>query len=501
MKKISLYIGSAVLMLSAASCSDQLNELPTQSKVDGNLIVDQKTAQIALNGVYYQFAQCGIDNYDVETTGYANTSEILPADFSGVLGYYQGDYMLETHPGNYADVYNLYIWQPYYSTIIAANAVLDQIEEADDSWFATKSKSELMAEARLVRAITYTKLFEWFGYYWDQSSPYGLVLRDEAVTASNMPCPRSSVSATYDFILADLDYAIQNAPDSNPNYYTNKWVAKGQKARVLMMKGEYQGAAEICADIISNSPYALENNQTDIFHVKGLASDEVMFGIQPKENQTANYEEYYYRGEVQWIPTSNFVALYEGDPRMETNFQHIVDSTMYNLYKNYYGIDDPSYIVDSYAVCKHLDTQTMTADPIEEVNVEMRLTEFYLMRAEALAYLDYNTESVALLKTVLEHAGYTDFSTTADLAVDQHSLLVEIFCEYLRNLFCENGLELSLMMRMPADIVLAFNPNYADESGAAISRQFSVLGIPADEFSYNTALSNSDQNPGYTTSH
>ncbi|MBR5069884.1 MAG: RagB/SusD family nutrient uptake outer membrane protein [Bacteroidales bacterium] len=500
MKKYSLYIGLAGLMLAAASCSDPLNELPTQSKVDGNLIVDQKTAQIALNGVYYQFAMCKVDNYDVESTGVATYYEALPADFAGVLGYYQGDYMLETHPGYYSSVYNLYIWQPLYKTVVAANAVIDQLEGANDAWFTTVSKSSIVAEARLMRAIAYTKLFEWFGYYWDQSSPYGLIIRDEAVTASNMPCGRSTVSESYDFILADLDYAIQNAPDVNPNHYTNKWVAKGQKARVLMMKGDYQGAADLCADIISNSPYTLEERQTDIFHVKGLASKEVMFGIQPKERQTANYEEYYYRGSAQWLPTKNFATLYQDDPRMDTNFLHTVDSTLYLLYLAYLGLDMPELIVDSYIVCKHLDPTVLDADDIEETNVEMRLTEFYLMRAEALAQMGYNTESIALLKTVLEHAGYTDFSTTADLAVDQHSLLEQIFNEYLRNLFCENGRELSLMMRMPADIVLAFNYNYADESGTAINKQYSVLGIPADEFSYNTALSTSDQNPGYATS-
>lgn len=497
MKNISLYIGSAVLLLAAASCSDQLNELPSQSKVDGNLIVDQKTAQVALNGVYYQFAQCGVDYYDVENTNVATYYEILPADFSGVVVYYQGEYMLEMHPGNYADMYNIYIWQPLYQTVVAANAVIDQIGEADDAWFTTKRKDEFVGEARLMRAIAYTKLLEWFGYYWDESSPYGLLLRDEAVTASNMPCPRSSVSETYDFILADLDYAIQNAPDVNPNYYVNKWVAKGQKARVLMMKGDYQAAADLCADIINGSPYSLEDKQTDIFHVKGLASGEVMFGIQPKDRQTSSYEAYYYRGSAQYLPTPNFADIYQGDPRMETNFHHTVDSTLYLLYLQYLGLDMPELIVDSYIICKHLDNTTFDANLVEETTVEMRLTEFYLMRAEALAHLGYNDESIALLKTVLSHAGYTDFSTTADLAIDQHSLLEQIFNETLRNLFCESGRELSLMMRMPADIVIPFAPYYADASGTAINKQYSVLGIPGDEFSYNTALSKSDQNPGY----
>ena len=34
------------------SCSDELDALPGQSKVDGNVVVDQKSAIVALNGVY-----------------------------------------------------------------------------------------------------------------------------------------------------------------------------------------------------------------------------------------------------------------------------------------------------------------------------------------------------------------------------------------------------------------------------------------------------------------
>lgn len=37
-------------ILSQMSCDDQLNALPTQSKVEGNVIVDQKSAEVALNG-------------------------------------------------------------------------------------------------------------------------------------------------------------------------------------------------------------------------------------------------------------------------------------------------------------------------------------------------------------------------------------------------------------------------------------------------------------------
>lgn len=50
MKQVIIYILSFLGILSQMSCDDQLNALPTQSKVVGNVIVDQKSAEVALNG-------------------------------------------------------------------------------------------------------------------------------------------------------------------------------------------------------------------------------------------------------------------------------------------------------------------------------------------------------------------------------------------------------------------------------------------------------------------
>ena len=70
MKQAIIYILSFLGIISQMSCDDQLNALPTQSKVVGNVIVDQKSAEVALNGVYYRFAQGGDDR---------NTPSILRA--------------------------------------------------------------------------------------------------------------------------------------------------------------------------------------------------------------------------------------------------------------------------------------------------------------------------------------------------------------------------------------------------------------------------------------
>ena len=84
MKQVIIYILSFLGILSQMSCDDQLNALPTQSKVVGNVIVDQKSAEVALNGVYYRFAEGG-DDRGTPSTQWGYSQEIVPAYLSGYI--------------------------------------------------------------------------------------------------------------------------------------------------------------------------------------------------------------------------------------------------------------------------------------------------------------------------------------------------------------------------------------------------------------------------------
>ncbi len=474
----------AAVCATAVSCSDELNSLPSQSKVDGNLVVDQKSAVIALNGVYYTYAMCKTDNYGVKSTGCSRFYEVMPADLAGTTVYYQGPYQYEEHDVSSMESGGNNLWGTYYGTVNAANAVIEQVSNASDSYFQGNKKNEILGEAHCMRALAFYNLLRYFGYSWDISSPYGILLRTEKSTASNLLVKRSSVKDSYGQILSDIDFAITNAPADNDNFYVSKWFAKGLKARVLMMRGEgddYENAVSLCTDIIENGPYQLEDNYDDIFHKNGLSSSEVIFGITPKPNQTDVYESYFYRAKPQYYPTDNMLALYDGDPRKSQMYKEIID-------------DSGEEPVTVYAVCKHLHPEKMIYDDIEESQYQMRLSEIYLMKAEALARMG-NThvpEAGQLLKTVMSKAGITDLSSV-DAAATSEAMLAQIFREAIKNLSFECGLEHDIMLRFPESITLQFNPVYEN-------RQYDVFPIPTDEFKYNSALSASDQNPGYSAS-
>ena len=517
MKLTNIFILGGLMagMALTSSCDDQLSALPTQSKVDGNVVVDQKSAEAALNGIYYRFAQCTTDNYGVESTDCASTYESYPANIGGTIEFYQGPYMFETHGNSTYERYANYLWSPFYQQIAAINGVIDQVTKANDSWFVGNRKNEIIAEARCMRAIVNYNILRFFGYSWDIDSPYGNILRTQASSSKNLPCERSNVKDTYQAILDDLEYAIQESVDENKNYYASKWVAKGQKIRTLMMRGQgddYATAAELAKDIIEHSPYSLEAHTTDIFHKLGLQSNVVMFGIKPQNKggqQTAVMETYYYRGTAQWNYTQNFYNLFKEDPRRkELILEEEKETTVYDYDEQGNIIGDHKEKVIVTTVCKHFQPKNIVANEVEESQYMMRLTEIYLLRAEALARIGGESNLIAakgLLKTVMEHAGITDF-TALDAVENEHDFMQVYFHEYLKNLFCENGRELEIMYRMPKEIVYAFNPEfysatYNGETLVSIDEPLfgkSILAIPSDEFKNNRALTKADQNPGYS---
>ncbi|MCK9304118.1 MAG: RagB/SusD family nutrient uptake outer membrane protein [Bacteroidales bacterium] len=480
MKKIIILLCLFTAIIVNTSCEDQLNALPTQSKVDDNLIVDQKSAEVALNGVYYTYAMCGNDYYDVPSTMCFLEYELYPAMLSGLVGYYQGG-TLQSHTVTAEDYYTSNLWSGYYKTLAAANGLIDQIRNKPDEWFSGSRKAEITGEASFIRALTHYNLMRHFAHYFDIDSPYGVLLRTEALKTSNISKSRSSVKESYDTILEDIETAIENCPTTSNNFYVNKWVAKGLKVRVLMMRGatgDYAEAASIAQDIIQYGPYTLENSLKTLFREKGLVSSEVMFAIKPKPDQNYKWSTYYYSNRVEYLATTTLKNLLENDPRVEWMIG--TDGGDGSTLEDVMGSD-------RVGITKYGQLGSSNAN--WEINYQMRLSEIYLLRAEALVRSGGNkTEAKNLLKTIMGKAGITDFSAV-DAAVTDEAILTQIFFEMEKNLVCECGQELDIQLRMPVAAVQTVNP-------AIGAKNYMILPIPADEFRKNPAIG--EQNPGYT---
>lgn len=166
------------------------------------------------------------------------------------------------------------IYTDFYYAIYRANIVIESFELVDD--LAPSERTRLEAEARFIRAICHwgaVKMFARpFGYSSTNSHP-GVPLRTES---SQNPLPRAAVGEVYDQIVADLEYAAQNLPESN-GVYSTLHSAKAYLAQVHFLMQNYATAANYASQVIESEAFSLDDD-LDRFETD-LINTETIFGI------------------------------------------------------------------------------------------------------------------------------------------------------------------------------------------------------------------------------
>lgn len=468
MKKfVPILLGMAVFLQGA--CNKQLDALPKDAEVEGNAIVDQPTANVALNGVYVRFA-----NASNTETDWSN-DKIMGSLFAGYLG--SGNGSTDDELDIFGNTTYGGEWGRYYNLINAANGVNDAVQLLAANKFANSRKTQILGEARFLRAFGHFKLLSYFGQWFDITSIYGIIIENKFNTLTNINLPRSTVKDCYSFILSDLDYAIANAPVASSNIYVNKWTAMALKMRVLLSRAQGDDLSQaivLANSIISGSPYTLEPNEKDIFYTSGLASNEVMLGIQPQANQ----ELYYYNTSGEFKGASSFyeakpllAALLKNDPRAAWVL----------------GPAD-TLNVGSYYFIKYIQPLKVSTQ-LSETAYAFRLSEVYLMLAEATARSGGDLSVArATLKTVMSKGGVTNF-TAVDSALTASDVSRQIYFEYARNFIGEDGIEWMALLRLPLAVIGQVRP-------AVTSTVQYILPIPHTEFINNPNIG--PQNPGYS---
>lgn len=477
MKTLYKYIGAAILVMTLHACKKELSALPKDAKVDANTILDQGTAQIALNGAYYNFA-----NATTLKTGWLN-HQTAPGMLAGFL---VNGYSTSPEEENRNTSFASHYWSESYILLNTTNGIIKGVTALPDDKFAGKRKQEILAETKFLRAYAHFKLLSYYGEWFKSDSPFGILIRDELSTLSNISKKRSSVKESYDFILSDLDEVIANAPETNPNYYVTKWAGMALKMRVLMCRGgsaDYAEVINLANNLIDKGPYLLEPNAEDIFHKNGLSSKEVILGLKPQANQEldANSKTRQYWPGVSFLNTASarLKTLLNNDPRQAW----ITGS------RNTRGLKE------SYYFTKYVK-EGSTASIVSETDYALRLTEVYLLKAEAIVRSGGSlNDAKAVVHQIQAKAGITATMNAApylsiENANTQTDLLLEIFKENVKSLVGEDGMEWLALLRLPFETVKLLKPTIASQA------QY-ILPVPKTEFTYNPAFGL--QNPGYST--
>jgi len=154
------------------------------------------------------------------------------------------------------DQFFLNPWKQTYTAIDRVNRFLGSLKDVDPSLFENgqTTKDQIEAEARAIRAYNYYYLAINFGR---------LPMLETGETFANTPAkPRAeSVGVTWDFIIADFEFAISKLdwkPRNNQGGRITKGMAKAYIAKVYMQKKEFGKAKTHLQDIVSSGQYELE---------------------------------------------------------------------------------------------------------------------------------------------------------------------------------------------------------------------------------------------------
>lgn len=264
MKKLNIQIGIVALCsLLLAGCSDDFMDKQPSDQLSGETFYKSKgDFDMALTACYGT-----IQNHELYTWSVAYM-ECMTDN-----GYAYMDYLSSTTisrgpvtptTGGIDRIYNA-----QYKNIARYNIFLKRLSEYAGSDITDKERTQMEAEVRLLRAISYLDLYCYYG-----SIP--LVL--EPLTYETQDQPRAESTEIYNQIMTDLDFAIANLPNvsyTKGNGHLVKSAAQVIKARALLFEAYNENGMakqdvmsrvkEITGDIIQTGYYQIAPTYRALF--------------------------------------------------------------------------------------------------------------------------------------------------------------------------------------------------------------------------------------------
>jgi len=350
------------------------------------------------------------------------------------------------------------MWNNTFNQIYAANAVL---EGTRTSTFTQKEKEGLEGEALFVRGLLHFYLLQLFG-----DIPY-LQTTDYRYNSVVSRLPSDQV---YVHIIDDLRKASELLPasySSSERVRPNSFAARALLARVYLYKGAWADAIKITSEVIANSSlYTFENDLSKVFL---KTSTEAIWQFVPTV-AGKNTDE------------AIFFTFISGPPPMVALSESLVNSfTSNDLRKPLWTTAISNAGKTWYYVSKYKESKNSTTS--KEYSIILRLSEQYLIRAEASAQEGNLTTAKEDLDKIRKRAGLTN-----TIASSKEDLLDAIIEERRKELFTEYGhrfFDLKRTGRLDGALLLKPGWNATDR----------FLPIPDSELSINPNLK--PQNPGY----
>jgi hypothetical protein len=381
------------------------------------------------------------------------------------------------------------LWDDAYSTIARANNIINAINAGFKEAGVTKAQIEqLKGECYFLRALSHWDLVRMYAQpYVAGTGNMGVPV--VLVTENGYPS-RNTVGDVYTRVITDLDSAKALLAAVNPRgtdgSWATSWAAKALQAKVYLYMGQWQKAADLATQVISNPADSLfpaakyTTWNLGGYWGSGGAGSEIIFQVDGSRGNTDGGF---------WESISNMVSpVGYGDIATSNDLLSLYEAG--DVRKNLFI--SPAAHPGEYWTLKY--PGRLGANPPVVFNTPvLRISEMYLIRAEALL----NGATVA---TVTALSDYNKLRTNRGLAAAVIApALADIYKERRREL-CFEGNELFDLSRTQRSLTrVDFNGSLNRNvpyvvGGTAVQNYLWAMPIPQGE---KDANKNMVQNPVY----
>lgn len=470
--KLFKYIAFIILLGIITSCKKDFLDVEDQSSITRQQYVkDLKTLDEFMNGIYIMLTR---DLYDAPNQVYP---EIIADNIKTKTA---GTRLINEYKWSQRSDASSTTFYYQYKIIKACNFVIENVAAYRNE--APSKADDLKAQAMAIRALvnfTLVNVYAQSYNFTDNASHLGIALTISADPFEPIT-KRNTVEEVYKAIIDDLNTAIPlfASEDVASALIINKVAAKGLLSRVLLFKGDYNGARNLATEVLAKVPImGAAEYPANLF---SYTETEALFQLLPASpaivdgSFTSNFQGGYFQGftfQIQYYATQDIATLLTQDPQ---------DSRQSWV----------TFVSGNWRITKYPQDVIQGIEPVTQSYYPsiLRSSEMCLTAAEASAKLNMEDDARTYLDAIRMRANPAASPTTAT----GNDLLELIYTERRKELAFE-GLRMFDLLRWKkgvnrgADVTNGAEAQLPYPSNKAIApiplKDVQIIGLP--------------QNPGY----
>lgn len=377
--------------------------LPVNQTATETVFADDQTATSAINGLYSSMMT---QNFSMLNSGIT----LYPALSADELKNTVPDPTISSFTENTLNSKNAVIefdfWKRSYNYIFQANAILKGLSNSNS--LSTPVKNQLTGEAKFVRVLCYFYLINIFG-----DVPYIIDIN----YTQNSVAARIAKAEIYNKIQIELKEVMNLLSSDYPSegkVRPNKWTAVSLLARIYLYQQNWVAAEQTASLVINSGIYNL-SSLNDVFVANSSEAIWQLLPVLTFLNTADGFTFIPYSPEIKpsYVMTTELVNAFEtGDQRMQSwTKSNTIEGVVY-LYPFKYKV--------------------RSGNLVTEYNMMFRLSELYLIRAEANAMQSNIANSKMDVDIIRNRAGLSNTpanTQSAILLAIEHERRIEFFAE------------------------------------------------------------------------